>query len=208
MEIKIYGLVDHRNNEIRYVGKTKRQLNKRLYEHIYNKRTIRTYKSNWITALRKENLNPLIIELEICNENNWIEREQYWINKIDNLTNLTKGGEDGSWTFTDESIKQMSEQAKKRWENPEYRKRQTKIIRKKWDNQEYKKTQILAFGNVGRKHSDEYKKNMSLIKSKKPILIEGVTYNSINEAAKLIPMKKGKIKGRIKSKNFPEYSYK
>jgi hypothetical protein len=114
MEIKIYGLVDPRDNNIRYIGKTKRQLNKRLYEHISNKRTIRTYKSNWITALKKENLKPLIIELEVCNENNWVEKEQYWINKTNNLTNLTKGGEDGSFIFTEESIKQMSEQAKKR----------------------------------------------------------------------------------------------
>ena len=271
MEIRIYGLVDPRDNKIRYVGKTKRQLNKRLYEHIFNKRTIRTYKSNWITALKKENLNPLIIELEICDENNWIEREQYWINKLDNLTNLTRGGEDG--TFTDEVIKHLSEQAKKRWESPEYRKKQLESSKKLWQNPDHRKKQLIAFGKAKWERSDDFKKKMSSIKkeqcndenyinrlrlrskslwenpefrkkhldshrtdefrktiskihknrkntiesknrismsckNKKPILVEGVIYESIAEGSRLIPMKIGKLKVRIRSKNFPEYSYK
>jgi hypothetical protein len=101
----------------------------------------------------------------------------------------------------------MSEQAKKRWENPEYRKRQLESSKKKWNVSEYREKQLLIFKKSKWERSDDFKKKMSLIKSKKPILIEGVTYNCINEAVRLIPMKKGKIKGRIKSKNFPEYSY-
>jgi hypothetical protein len=41
----------------------------------------------------KENKRPIIKLLEICNTNNWEEKEIFWISSFTNLTNTTKGGE-------------------------------------------------------------------------------------------------------------------
>ena len=42
-------------------------------------------------------------------------------------------------------------------------------------------------------------------KNKQPIMVDGVKYDSINEASKLIPINRDKLKGRLKSNNFPNY---
>lgn len=97
---KIYALKDPISNDIRYIGKTKNELNKRLYEHC----TIRnlkekTHKNNWIKYLLKLNYRPVILLIEEVDYCNWQEREIYWINFYksigNNLTNGTNGG-DGS----------------------------------------------------------------------------------------------------------------
>lgn len=46
----------------------------------------------WISKLLKDNLKPKIELVEECTENNWEEREQYWISFYPNLTNISKGG--------------------------------------------------------------------------------------------------------------------
>lgn len=94
----IYKLIDPRTNEIRYIGKTKNSLKKRLYEHLTKRNlTPKTHKNNWIKSLLKENLKPIIEKIEEVNEDNWIEREIYYIqhfkNKGINLTNGTNGGD-------------------------------------------------------------------------------------------------------------------
>ena len=97
MEVKIYGLYDPTDNteSIRYVGKTIQSLGKRLQGHIDEsiKNNPSTYKKNWINSLLSRNIRPKIKLIEICNESNWEEKERYWISNIQNLTNLTAGGE-------------------------------------------------------------------------------------------------------------------
>lgn len=98
MEILIYKLIDPRTNEIRYVGKTKNSLRKRLYEYLTKRNlTAKTHKNNWIKQLLNEGIKPIIETLEIVNEQNWIEREIYHIKKLKsdsvNLTNTTDGGD-------------------------------------------------------------------------------------------------------------------
>lgn len=97
MEIKIYGLYDPTDNtkSIRYVGKTIQSLNKRLQGHIDEavKNNPPTYKKNWINSILDKGYRPQIKIIEICQENNWEERERFWISNIQNLTNLTAGGE-------------------------------------------------------------------------------------------------------------------
>ena len=96
MEIKIYGLFDPREPDIiKYVGKTKMSLRKRLQAHIdESRRKLNgTYKIHWVNSLCKENIKPDIKILEICTEDNWQEREKYWIKTLTNLTNSTEGGE-------------------------------------------------------------------------------------------------------------------
>jgi len=96
MVVKIYGLYDPRDPEIiRYVGKTQMTIQKRLQGHIDEARSnkSKTYKIHWIQKLLKENIKPLIKVLEFCDENNWQEKEIFWIAKLNNLTNSTIGGE-------------------------------------------------------------------------------------------------------------------
>lgn len=92
--IYIYGLVDPRNDEIRYIGASKNP-RKRLIEHIRD--TKRNYRVIWINKLKRENLLPGIIIIEECTEENWQERERYLIsfyrNQNARLTNLTDGGD-------------------------------------------------------------------------------------------------------------------
>ena len=65
-------------NDLRYVGSTNRKLNTRLTEHRYKKR------NRLPTSSGKLNLEYCIIyELETCEDSERLEREKYWINKID-----------------------------------------------------------------------------------------------------------------------------
>jgi hypothetical protein len=91
--IKIYKLLDPITNEIRYIGKTKNVLSKRYNEHISRaKKGHHLHVYCWISKLLKDNLKPKIELVEECTENNWEEREQYWISFYPNLTNISKGG--------------------------------------------------------------------------------------------------------------------
>lgn len=91
--IKIYKLLDPITNEIRYIGKTKNALLKRYKEHIYRaKQEHDSHVYCWIRKLLKDNLKPIIELVEECTEENWEEREKYWIAYYPNLTNVSKGG--------------------------------------------------------------------------------------------------------------------
>ena len=94
---KIYALIDPTDNTIRYVGKTKNELYKRLRSHIRSSiKNTRTKKEYWINKLLESGIKPLIQLIEECDINKWEDREIYWINfysKIYNLTNSTEGGD-------------------------------------------------------------------------------------------------------------------
>lgn len=89
----IYKLIDPITNKVRYVGKTKNKLNVRLSQHISKSKT--NYKSHvydWIRKLQCSGNKPIIELIEECFENNWEEREIYWISQFKNLTNISRGG--------------------------------------------------------------------------------------------------------------------
>ena len=111
MEIKIYTLSSSRNpNEIRYVGKTKQTLKRRLQGHICcakkakaeGKVTNHTY--NWINH-ELELGNTIIIEeldsMEFEENESWDWLEIYWIEQMKiwgfSLTNIRPGGEDNHY---------------------------------------------------------------------------------------------------------------
>jgi hypothetical protein len=95
--VKIYVLIDPRDNQYKYIGKTKNELSKRLRGHIRTtKKYCKTKKEYWIKSLLDIGLKPHIILLEECEADNWEDREIYWIkyySKIYNLTNSTEGGD-------------------------------------------------------------------------------------------------------------------
>jgi hypothetical protein len=203
MEVKIYGLVDPRTNEIRYVGKTKQTLKKRLYKHIQDLRNNRV-KKEWVLDLLGNKLKPLIIELETCDETIWIEREKHWIGIFNNLTNQTQGGEGGF--FNDIIKEKISNGVKKAWDNPDYRK---KIIEKRkeyWSNVDNRNRQSESLKN--KPISDEHKLKIKLgRKDNKKVSVNGVEYHSIKEACRVLQMYKQTLKRRLSSKKYPEYYF-
>lgn len=94
MLVKIYGLVDPRDNTIRYVGKTRGKLNKRLCEHCQDRRHRHNrHKINWIKKLESLAMRPSIQLLEECEEAVWQERERDWIARLrPQLMNVDAGG--------------------------------------------------------------------------------------------------------------------
>jgi hypothetical protein len=93
-EYKIYSLNDPITDEVRYIGKTVSELFKRLSSHYRDKS--KSYKTYWIQSLKEKGLKPVIKLVEICLENNWEEREKYWISfyrQRTNLTNYLDGGQ-------------------------------------------------------------------------------------------------------------------
>lgn len=93
----IYGLIDPRTSQLRYVGKTVLGLQDRLNRHCNESNTeIKNHRVDWIRNLAKAGLRPEIIELETVRAD-WIEAEQFWISYMRfigcELVNATFGGE-------------------------------------------------------------------------------------------------------------------
>lgn len=111
MKTFIYSLTDPVTNQIRYVGKTV-NLEQRLYNHIHGAKTMK-YKRHvyyWINSLLKQGKLPIMSVLEECSENDWQEKEIYWIKQYDsNLCNHTIGGEGRVIAKTQEEENQEKE---------------------------------------------------------------------------------------------------
>ena len=74
--VSIYCIEDI--NDLKYVGSTKVTLNQRLYNHRSNKN-----RNNYCSSSKLNLYNCIIYQLEKCEEKDRLERERYWINKID-----------------------------------------------------------------------------------------------------------------------------
>lgn len=95
LNIFIYGLLDPRNEIVRYVGFTS-DLKRRYRKHLSDARCNRGgHRNNWIRKLFSEDILPDIIVLEKVSFEERENREKYWIGKLskNNLTNMTEGGE-------------------------------------------------------------------------------------------------------------------
>jgi len=94
MKTNIYVLIDPRDNQIKYLGKTIKPINKRLNSHMIDNSKSR--KSSWIKSLKSQNLKPIIKLIDIV-EDEWQFWEEYWIINLKmlgiDLLNHTNGGE-------------------------------------------------------------------------------------------------------------------
>lgn len=92
---KIYALIHPITKKTKYIGFTRRELKQRFSQHKCNCFTQKklTHLCNWFKKLKRENLTP---EIKLIEENIhldlWEERENYWINQFENLTNQYSGG--------------------------------------------------------------------------------------------------------------------
>ncbi len=92
---RIYCLIDPFSYEIRYVGFTTNTLDNRFSSHKYEalKRKGPTHKDKWFRKCNKQGKLPLISLLEDnIPFDKWEEKENYYINKYNNLTNIRSGG--------------------------------------------------------------------------------------------------------------------
>ena len=98
---KIYVLIDPRNQEIRYVGKTESSLDDRLYHHIWDAASGKStaHKARWLQKLHRLGYEPMIVLVQEVPTINWPDAERYWINYYRSvgcpLTNATDGGDSG-----------------------------------------------------------------------------------------------------------------
>lgn len=115
-EVIIYGLVDPITLEVRYIGRTRCSLKKRLAEHIskakYN--CCKTHKGAWIRSLLKINSKPYIRKLtSVIGWKESHDLERSLINKYkDRLVNHDDRGEGGFRIYTKEQRKNISETLK------------------------------------------------------------------------------------------------
>ena len=96
MEGYVYGLIDPRDDEIKYIGQTKFNLDKRYKEHLRNCKYTQTKNHNvyrWINELLEINQIPIIGVIEKVEFLKLDEREKYWINMYSKtIKNMTIGG--------------------------------------------------------------------------------------------------------------------
>lgn len=97
MKTKIYALLHPTTQEIRYIGKTTKNLSERLREHIYSgKKKKKNYKESWISNVSKNNLKPEIVLIDEVENSEWEFWEKYWICQFKcwgfDLVNGTDGG--------------------------------------------------------------------------------------------------------------------
>lgn len=92
--VRIYGLIDPRTGELRYVGKTGKSLNIRLFGHLGDHR--RNHRTSWIKSVVDSGEIPDIFEIDEVPDDYWQESEKFWINYFRyigaNLTNSVDGG--------------------------------------------------------------------------------------------------------------------
>lgn len=110
----IYGLIDPRTNQLRYVGKTVKSEAQRLSTHVWHARFFkrRRYVLAWIKGVLDDGYQPEIFTIEtVPVGGDWIEAEKFWIVYFRSigadLCNLTDGGEGALGAKASEARKQQ-----------------------------------------------------------------------------------------------------
>lgn len=141
-------LIDPRDGDIRYVGKTTNQLHIRLSAHM--REVSNCHRVHWLNELKKLGLKPHIAIIEeIIGLWPWQESERFWIAYLKrngfNLTNNTSGGD---------GVPDLPEDVKKR-------------LRAIWPGKKHKPSTIekLRNASTGKKHSLKTKQKMSIAHS-------------------------------------------
>lgn len=154
----IYGLIDPRNQQLRYIGKVDNP-KKRLHCHINGRFKTDSYKNHWLKNLCHDSKPELII-LEKISILEWEDAEKWWIAYCKflgvSLTNGTDGG-DGVLP-TPETRRKMSE-AQTGEKHSMYGKRHTDETKRKMSNS-HKGEKAYWYGKE-RIFSEEYKIKLS-----------------------------------------------
>lgn len=169
-EVYIYVLIDPRNGDFRYVGKTnnknKHSLPQRLNVHLHDTKI--NHKVSWIKSLHALGLKPTIEVIEECSMADWIEAERFWIVQLRalgyNLTNLAIGGE-GSGSTSLETRKKLSELGKTRLSDPKVREKHLERFLSP-ENQKKKAAALRRLMKIPSERKRIMAKRMATIKTK------------------------------------------
>ena len=175
----IYGLVDPRNECIRYVGKAN-DPRARLRKHFAEMRRCKPcHRTMWLSNLVSNGLRPIVVILDRVPMSEWEYWERYYIahlRRVFDLTNGTDGGEGGMRSeehrkkigdahrgmkrppFTDEHRRKLSEAAKVRGISKETRAKMTKSLLGREVSLETRAK--IGAANRGHKHTEETKLKM------------------------------------------------
>lgn len=129
MEVNIYCLYDPITCRIRYIGRTKRDVKKRLNEHISNarRRGKNRYLYTWIRSLLKVGIRPGVKKLTVVS--GWKESHEFERNLINkyrykcDLVNMDDRGEGGlNKTFSKKTKEKQIQSLKKYYSKEENKK--------------------------------------------------------------------------------------
>lgn len=195
--IKIYTLKDPTNNEIRYVGKTIKTLEWRLYQHLHNTITYKNKNASWIKSLIKKGYSPIIELLDETNETNWKYLEIYWISQLKswgfNLNNMTNGGDgNNNQVITEESNIKRRNSLIGRKRDPEIGKKISKILSgRKLSNKRKKQIKEYVIKNQG-KAVMQYDMNWNFIKEFRCLKEAAESCIKSGNSSRIIKVCKGK----------------
>ena len=147
----IYGLIDPRTNELRYVGMSKRPRRRLTFHMCASQLRSKNHRAHWLRGLLAAGARPELVILETVSNDTWQEAEQFWIGYFKfigaNLTNSTEGGEglsgigpEGrercgaarrgkSFVFSDVHKARIAEANRARAADPEWRARMSRVMR-------------------------------------------------------------------------------
>ena len=140
-KVYIYGLVDTIKNELKYVGKSINPKS-RYRKHLQDSKKKISYKDKWIYSLLENNNKPELLIIDEVDEGNWIFWEKHYISY---------------YKFIGCKLTNISEGG----ENPP-----NHTGRKRTEGE----IERIRKSNLGKKRSEETKKNISIAKKGKPIL--------------------------------------
>jgi len=146
----VYGLIDSRNDQLRYVGQSSRGL-ARAYEHAreHRNKTHNARKRDWFHALEKSKRGYIILVLdEVATKDLLDEAEMFYISYFRfigcDLVNVGEGGWGSRGKLNTLHRKRLSTAAKERWKNPAERKRMSRAMRGRFISDDTRKKQSIA----------------------------------------------------------------
>lgn len=164
-DVIIYTLSCPITNEIKYIGKTSKDINVRFKEHLTESKSKKRInkRTNWIKSLLNNNLLPIPEILDIVNDIEWEFWERHYISLYKSwgfkLTNMTDGGDGQSVGYS-----------------PLKETRELMSVNRKGENNSF----------YGKKHNEETKKKISESKKGKTAWNKGIPGEKKSEHIKQI----------------------
>jgi len=164
----VYALLAEGDPRFRYIGVTKRSVQRRLKEHFAEARQgVDTYKCRWLRKCLRENKAVKAVEISRVPESAWPLWEQFFIATTPGLTNSQAGGI-GAVGISEEARAKMSARKKGKSQNltPEQRKRRGDISRGRvWTAESKAK---LSKSRKGQKLSAKHRAKISALQTGRP----------------------------------------
>ena len=175
ISMNIYKITNTVTNKF-YIGKTIKSIEERFRRHKYNSVTSQTHLHR---SMRKHGEEVFIITLleSVVNTKELDSREIYWIDKLNPEYNMTSGGEGGDTSNSPNFIAAIKEVHSKR-----------------------KPSDYATYGMLGKEHPN---KGGSILKSRCPVVCDGVEYSGVGEAQK--HLRGVSVRRRIDNPKYPSW---